>query len=280
MIVNYKFEIPYNFDKKLIDCLQILDNTGEHYHSIYIPPYYKDYDSAKKNYYHPKNKINTINLQNISRQDYEKHIKYINDHFPNKIMLLLQQTTFVLNEYFIKYYLNLGFSKFCVGSIQQAKIIKKLLPSAEITGSITMKLSFNDICNNNMLEKYLDNIVLWFPYNRDIQLIEKLPKKYKYILLINCGCSIHCDGTSHWFANQDYEQQIYKNCPKEQLQHKWNDIIKIRPMDLEMFSPYISYFKFQGREYETSEILKDICVYCEDYKKYPGIIKTKEFYQN
>ena len=33
-----QFEIPYNFDKQLINMLYNIDATGELYHSIYIPP--------------------------------------------------------------------------------------------------------------------------------------------------------------------------------------------------------------------------------------------------
>lgn len=274
------FEIPYNFDQQLIDVLYILDSTGETYHSIYIPPYYKDYDSAKKYYNHPETKENKIKSQCIKRKEYEEHIKYINQFFPNKIMLLLQQNTIILNQYFINYYLKLGITKFCVGSIEQAKIIKQLCPQAEITGSITMKISFDDIQHNKEMEQYIDNIVLWFPYNRNIDLIKKLPQKYKYILLVNCGCSIHCDGTSHWFADLEYEKQIQKYCPKENKEHNWQDVIKIRPMDLHMFTPYISYFKFQGREYDTSRIIKDICIYSENYSIYPGIDYNDNLYQN
>ena len=46
------FEIPYNFDRNLIDELIKIDPTGNLYHSIYIPPYYDDYFAAKRNYIH------------------------------------------------------------------------------------------------------------------------------------------------------------------------------------------------------------------------------------
>lgn len=48
------------------------------------------------------------------------------------------------------YYINLGFNKFCVGNIEQATIIRKILPESEIIGSITMKIMPNDL----MEEKY------------------------------------------------------------------------------------------------------------------------------
>jgi hypothetical protein len=51
-----------------------------------------------------------------------------------------------------------------------------------------------------------DSIVLWFPYNRNFNLIKHLPKNYKYILLVNCDCSIYCQGSHHWFASSQEEK--------------------------------------------------------------------------
>lgn len=271
------FEIPYNFDKKLIDGLQLIDPSANLYHSIYIPPYYRDYISAKYYYNHPIGKDMKI-LHSLSREEYISHIDYIKNIYPNKLMLLLQQTDFILNKNFIQYYINLGFTKFCVGSIKQAKLIKDLLPSAEITGSITMKLSYNDFVTNLDLKKYFDNFVLWFPYNRDFQLIRQLPKHFNYVLLVNCNCSIHCLGSNHWFANKDYEEHITLHCPKIHFNHEWSDLIKIRPMDLDLFTSNITYFKLQGREYNTEDILKDICVYSYDYSTLPNLNIAENIY--
>ena len=42
-------------------------------------------------------------------------------------------------------YLDLGFTKFCVVSVEQAQIIKNICPDFEVIGSIMMKLSLDDI---------------------------------------------------------------------------------------------------------------------------------------
>ena len=59
-------------------------------------------------------------------------------------MLLLQQNNFCIDNELLTYYINLGFNKFCVGSIEQAKQIKKFLPSAEVIASITMKITYEE----------------------------------------------------------------------------------------------------------------------------------------
>jgi len=42
-------------------------------------------------------------------------------------------------------YLKLNIKQFCVGSLNQAKMIKEIDPSIEITGSITMKMMPDDL---------------------------------------------------------------------------------------------------------------------------------------
>ena len=41
----HKFEIPYNFDIKLIEILKLFDPEGETVDCIYIPPFQKDYQT-------------------------------------------------------------------------------------------------------------------------------------------------------------------------------------------------------------------------------------------
>ena len=247
------FEIPYNFDKKLIDNLYQIDPKGDTYHCIYMPPYYYDYHSAKRYYVHSNN-IDMVKQQDISRDEYESHINYIKQYYPDKLMLLLQQNKVCIDIEMLNYYINLGFKKFCVGNIKQANIIRNILPDSEIIGSISMKIMPNDLLE----QKYevFDGFVLWFPYNRKLSIIKQLPKKYKYILLVNCDCSIYCKGSHHWFATQDEESVI--KCPNNKI---WENTIRIDSQDLTLFESYITYFKLQGREYTTPQILEDLLTY-------------------
>lgn len=247
-----QFEIPYNFDYNLISSLQKL-NISESIHCIYLPPFWEDYISAKYNYIH-NNGINMGNNKKMSREEYESHVAYIQSYFPGKLMLLLQQNDFCISEQLLNYYHNLGFEKFCVGNIQQAKQIKKLYCNDEIIGSITMKILPKDLSNKEY--EIFDGFVLWFPYNRNLPVIKQLPKQYKYVLLVNCDCGIYCPGTHHWFASAEDEQII--TCPNKD---RWEDNIRISPNDLSLFKPYITYFKLQGREYTSFEILQDILSY-------------------
>lgn len=247
-----QFEIPYNFDIQLIDFLKIYNDIN--IHCIYLPPFKEHYHSAK--FYCegvPGSMPKTL-------EEYEKHISYINKNFPNKLMLLLQQNNILLSEELLNYYIRLGFTKFCVGSIEQADIIRQKNINYEIIGSITMKINNEKLLENDYTS--FNGFVLWFPFNRDIEAIKQLPQNFYYILLINCGCKTYCTGDHHWFAkSKDEELKVGTYyCPKRKDPSFKNSIF-IPPEDLSFFDTYIKYYKLQGREYTTIKIINDIVRY-------------------
>ncbi len=267
-----QFEIPYNFDKKLIKYLKTM-NIDEFIHCIYLPPYQEDYIAAKHFYMASDVKHDIPSKLPTERTDYESHVKNINDAFPNKMMLLLQQNSRLMEDNLLDYYhYDLGFNKFCVGSYEQAKVLREKYPDCEIIGSITLKIMPKDLENSKY--EIFDKFVLWFPYNRNLPQIKLLPKKYEYILLVNCDCSIYCEGTHHWLA-QTLEEERRTRCPKERSSVEYEDIILVRPRDLIVFEPYISCFKLQGREYETTAIIWDVKNYINQYKQYKKLNNIK-----
>lgn len=272
-MLHQKFEIPYNFDINLIQTLKIFDPIGETIDCIYIPPYQKDYITILRSGEQAEY------LDNLSRDEYEYHISIINKLYPNKLQLLLQKESIIMPEDQIKYYLSLGFKNFCVASVEQAKIIKNINSNIKIVGSIAMNINLNKIIKNNSIYKeYFDYFVLPFNFCKDIEQIKKMPKNYKYILLINAYCNTSCNGIHHWFSN--YKNEEIK-CPgilhKNNL--KWKENTRIRPMDLAIFEPYISVFKIQDRGWPTQEILRDYILYTSDYSIYPEINYTERIYQ-
>lgn len=267
--IQKPFEIPYNFDINLINFLKIYKPFD--LHCIYLPPFGDDYPySAKYNTLRKAKSFMQINFPD-DRQDYEQHVKYIRESFPQYLMLLLQSNEKIMPIETLKYYLDLGFTKFCVGTIEQAQLIKELAPTAEIIGSITMKIE-PDILYQDLqtYKKYFDCFVLWFPFNRDLDRINHLPKCFKYSLLINCGCTIKCDGTHHWFI-QESEENAQFYCPKKynpQELNKYKNIVLLRPDHLYLFDKYITYFKLQGREYPTEKIIQDIVMFTTNFTRY------------
>lgn len=271
------FDLPYNFDFNLIDFYNIYfnKNINRQIHSIYLPPHLNDYITAKSN-----QKIhttyNTLKIKNIipiDNQEYKEHILYIDKLLPNTLMLLLQQNNLLMSYNVLEKYLKLNIKKFCVGSIDQAKMIKEIDPSIEITGSITMKMMPNDLIEqNSLLNQYFDNFVLWFPYNRNIKMIQQLPLNFNYILLLNCTCSINCQGTSHWFAT---ENDTIK-CPSIQENNIQKQIIIPRDF-LYLFNNYINIYKLQGREFPTKLIIEQIIYYNTTIPKSFSLLKESDF---
>lgn len=271
------FDLPYNFDFNLIDFYNIYfnKNINRQIHSIYLPPHLNDYITAKSN-----QKIhttyNTLKIKNIipiDNQEYKEHILYIDKLLPNTLMLLLQQNNSLMSYNVLEKYLKLNIKKFCVGSIDQAKMIKEIDPSIEITGSITMKMMPNNLIEqNSLLNQYFDNFVLWFPYNRNIKMIQQLPLNFNYILLLNCTCSINCQGTFHWFAT---ENDIIK-CPSIQENNIQKQIIIPRDF-LYLFNDYISIYKLQGREFPTKLIIEQIIYYNTTIPKSFSLLKESDF---
>lgn len=273
-------EIPYNFDKKLIDVLKILNESGENYSSIYCCPYKDDYKAAKRNHSNPEG-LDMLYSNEMDRTEYISHIQYIEKNFPGKLMLLLQQTDIVMDREILNFYLALGFTRFCVGNLEQAKQLKEINSDFFIIGSIAMKASIAMI-ESEEYQKYLDGFVLFFPFNRNLKAIKNLPKNKKYILLVNCDCNIHCSGTQHWFASREDELLRTYECPNKFYgpeRADWAQIIRIRPMDAQIFDPYIYSYKLQGREYNTGSIIKDVCLWTYNYSRYPGIIYSEDLYQ-
>ena len=278
------FEIPYNFDTKLIDALYILQPSGDSYHCIYMPPYYEDYEAASHYLTHTLYDQNMATIQReLTRKGYIEHVQYINKIFPHKQMLLLQRQDQIMDKTTLRFYLGLGFTKFCVGTIEQAKIIKSISLNFEVIGSISMKITKEKLNKNPDYFKYFDGFVLFFPFNRNLNKIKNLPKNFKYVLLVNCDCNIRCPGEQHWFASKENELIGNVNCPNDFYTNNiadWSEIIRIRPMDLPIFDDYISYYKIRGREFPTSTIFMTLCTYMADYSFYPGIVYDEKLYQN
>lgn len=76
-----KYELPYNFDKALIDGYRILDIPQESIDCIYVPPFLNDYQSILRLGQGDPNDM----YQSLTYEEYIDHINYINQFFPNKL---------------------------------------------------------------------------------------------------------------------------------------------------------------------------------------------------
>lgn len=264
-----KFEIPYNFDLNLIKGLQILNLPFDFIQYIYVSPHPNDYLGVGR--------AGTDKIQQMTWEEYSFHINYIKKYFPNKLQLLLQKTSpeeLISKETLLKY-IDLGFTSFCCGSLEQAKMIKSIDSKFETIASITSHVDAKTIKENAPdYLKYFNYIVLDFHYNRNLQEIKELPPEMNYILLINSICNSKCKGTQHWFS----EGKAFE-CPGLIVSKGFDNSCLIRPMDLKYFDPYIKIYKIQDRSWPTFEILHDIILYTTDFSYYPGIKYDEDIYE-
>ncbi len=260
-----KFEIPYNFDPKLLAGLNILKFPYDNISSIYLPPYEFDYPSVRRNDIMPNEK------------EHLNQIKMIQNQFPGKIRLLLQQTdnNYLMTGKLLNKYLNLGITKFCVGSLNQAKEIKDILPKAEIIGSITMNINKEKIENNK--EKYLqyfNSFVLNYTYNKDLEKVQQLPNYYKYIFIINSNCVNQCEGNNYCF---DSKYNNFK-CPYDNVKNDFIYKSKISPIALSQFNNYSYSYKIVERGDSTEAILYNLIAYSFYFNQFQDIKLDNSFY--
>jgi hypothetical protein len=242
-----KVEIGYNFDLELID--YIAENRYHEYISgIYTIPFKDDYGVSTRKY------LTFSDVQN-DRKLYEEHINKITSNNLS-IILLLQDQEHVLTKEVLEYYVNLGIKKFTVQNDDTAKMIKEYDSNLEIIASITKRLSYNDFMTK-VLSMY-DKFVLFFPFNRSLDTIKKLPQSYKYILLLNSPCGYTCPATFHWFSDCDENgHEIMPNYPVCQSGIP-NQMIQIFYNDMDLFDPYITEYKLVGREVKTEDLKLEI----------------------
>lgn len=264
-----KFEIPYNFDFNLIRGLQILNLINESIKYIYISPYVEDYVGVQR---HDPNGANEF-----TRETYVTHINFVKQFFEGRMQLLLQKKNQIMPIETLKWYIDLGFTAFCCGNIEQAKIIKEYDSNLQTIGSIVMHTTRTKLIENPDYFKYFDEMVLDFSYGKDIQEIKILPPQMKYMILINALCNVNCIGDHHWFC----DPYAPVNCPGKIIDEGGNfyNSCLIRPMDLQYFDPYISTYKFGDRSWLTREILRDIVLYTTDFSIYPGITYEEDLYE-
>lgn len=104
-------------------------------------------------------------------------------------------------SYLVKKYIGLGFRNFCVGSLEQAKIIKNIDPNIKVVGSIAMHITAEQIEENDKeYSQYFNSFVLDFSYTKNLLKIKILPKNYEYMILANSRCNNQCDGDHHWWS--------------------------------------------------------------------------------
>lgn len=252
--MKQKFEVPYNFDISLIDELLPYE---EYIDFIYIPSYYEDGDNSRKDLVLKKSVP-------YEWEEYVSHLTNIQNNF--NVGVLIQENCTI--ELIDKYY-NLGIRIFVLNDNNLALEANEKYDDIRCILSITSVLSLEDIKNNDY--SMYDEIVLFFNFCRQVQLLKELPKEYKYVLIPNSHCVYNCDRClAHWRLTADtvdeYESKVDAIIDQYCSGIFREDRAFIQPQDLVYFDEYITNYKLVDRLMSTGDIIYDIDRYTREYE--------------
>ena len=231
-----KFEIPFNFnfDGEYFNLLDERKELFQRIDCIYMPSFEKGGLTNTR-----------VDLVKYPKSE-EEYVGYIREFQKRNIdvTILMQKNSSM--EMVGKYHNEYGINDFTINNNELAFKIKEKYPNIKLRLSITAKATVDDI-NNHALDAY-DNIVLFFWFNRHLDVIKKLPKTHEYSVLCNTRCLYNCPYCDrHWFEVgyrvECMDEKIYSG-----IELDFNRIAFIRPCDLKYFEDYVSVFKLEGRE--------------------------------
>ena len=244
--MNKRFEVPYNFSKRLI---RFYAKNASFIRYVYVAPY-------KEDSLHTRSTIETSSRGHCympgTRAEYESHLRCLADA-KLSFVILWQVPDKVLSPEVIKYYQELGASGFIVGSDENAHRVKMYDPNLVVICSLVQRVCY-DILQKD-LSPY-DYIILYYPYNRALDALRELHSiKDKLILMPNTFCHVDCPSMHHWFPAPDKPFVQNRDCPAMRY---ISMTAFIAPEHLYLFDDWVGGYKLQGREYVT-DLVEEIC---------------------
>ncbi len=254
------FEVPYNFDEKLIPFYQ---KYKSYINYLYLPPYKDDSDNTRTSI--QTNKKGCCYMPH-TREEYEYHLKKIVSSGLSYVVLW-QIYNQKLTIEILDYYSGLQVSGFIVASDKNAIIVKKYNAKLLSICSIVQRTCSN-ITKREL--SYYDYVILYFPFNRGLDALKQLKHiKDKIILMPNSLCDVNCPSVHHWFPTEDKPFNPKKDC--SMTIDNISQCALIFPEHLELFDDYVAGYKLQGREYPT-EYLKYLCHFYFKREKYNDFV--------
>lgn len=250
-----KFEVPYNFDFKLIDFYSLHSSMISF---VYLPPFKSDAINTRTIIENPAK--GSLGYMPDTREEYIEHLKYLQQKGLN--FCILWQDNKSIEPEILRFYQNFGVNGFVVGNEQNASIIKKHDKTLLLVASITMKLDLNDLLTRDF--SIYDSVVLFFPFTRGLNAIKKLSHiKEKLVLMPNTVCFTDCYARHHWFPKNNELGQDDRCLARENI----DKCCFIYPEHLYLFDDFVGSYKLQGREYPTFEIILNAEAY---FSRTPG----------
>lgn len=250
--MKQKFEVPYNFDLNLVEKLL---PYKDHIDFLYMGSYYEDGTNSRK-------ELVLSNRVPFTWDEYILHVSEIQKYFNIGVLIQNNCTLDLIDKYY-----NIGIRIFILNDSDLVTAAKEKYNDIRCILSITSVLTLEDIKDNDY--SMYDEIVLFFNFCRQVQLLKELPTRYKYVLILNSHCVYNCDRClEHWRLKAD---TIEKYRDKEmELMKDHCDIFRedrafIQPQDLLYFNDYINAYKIVDRVMDTDDIIYEIDRYSKDY---------------
>ena len=248
-----KFEIPYNFANDYCEKIKELKVEYFDYIKFVYMPAFKENDI--KNTRETDRDEGFRKYKKMDFLTYCTKVKELQNLGLEVAILMQMNATMELVE---KYINELHIKYFFINDDELAKQLKdKYGKKIHLILSITRVITEEEILNNDF--SMYDEITLYFWFNRHLDSIKKLPKKYKYVIMLNNYCAYNCKiARIDWFDGENF-----KGC--NQITPDNN--IYINPNDMIYFDKYINTFKLVDRIMPTDIIINDIKYYIDAYKK-------------
>lgn len=264
-----KFEVPFNFYKDFVEKVSERRDLFDYIDCFYVAAWKEDCDNTRQG----------LTFANDYPATYEEYVERIQElqTLGIRICILAQKNA---SLEMIERYIALGIDAFTINDDVLAKAIKEKYSDVRLTLSVTRALSLQALINGDF--SMYDRIVLFHWFARHLNAMERLPKKYQYVMICNSKCHYDCKWhDAHWFikANSlceysDREQEVCKTC----YSIMGNDARKtsiIEPENLDLFDPYVSAYKLTDRGDFTEHIIDNLNAYATRTR---GCIKDREYY--
>lgn len=255
----HQFEVPYNFKEGYVEEMLRNHDLIKYIKCTYLPAWKDDARTTRGEVlfkpWYPK-----------TFDEYAERLKAL-DEAGLKPCVLIQKCDHTLD--LLQKYYDLGVRRFILNDDEAARTFKKD-HDVSLTLSITRVAKFDELTTHDF--SMYDDIVLFFYYNRHLDLIKKLPRKYKYTIIVNEHCYYNCRlYKAHWFVTGETEAEYKKNNDAvvkkcyELQQKPYRDGVDndhyttyIPPQALAVFDDYIDSYKLVDRNMPTYRIITEL----------------------
>lgn len=268
-----KFELPYNFnfDKKWFQYMDENKDLWGYIDMIYLPCFV--YNNSNETIYNTREEIKRYPK---SKYEYRNHIEKLKRYnIPISILIQKNSSLELIEEYINDYDIH----SFVINNDELARELK-----SKYGDKINLRLSITRMVTREELEtkdlSMYDDICLFFTWTRKLDELRKLPKKYKYVVIVNTICLWNCKNSlKHWFNGKTFKPNCFGRsnpCTYRDINMKTSAYV--RPEDLSLFDDSIETYKLQGRENYSSAIFDNLKQYVSRVSKHG--IKYVNFDEN